>query len=325
MTQFKDYYAVMGVAPTATSQEIKRAYRKLARKYHPDVSKEAKAEEHFKEVNEANAVLSDPEKRAAYDKLRQGGWQSEQEFTPPPGWERQTHFRQGSSSMDGGGAGTQDFSDFFESLFGGGGGGFGATGRQRQQTHFRARGEDVHYKLGISLKDAYRGLTQSIQLQMPEIDAQGNAVSKMRTLNVKIPAGVTQGQQIRLRGQGAPGMGGGPHGDLYLEIELKPDPIFTVEGKNVLLTLPITPWEAALGATIPVPTLAGKVDLKIPANSQTGQKLRLKQRGLPGNPPGDQYVILKAMIAPAITEAAKNLYKEMANTIAFNPRENLGV
>ncbi len=249
--EFKDYYKIMGVAREATQDEIKRAYRKLARKYHPDVSKEPDAEARFKEVGEAYEVLKDPEKRAAYDRLAAGGYQGGEEFRPPPGWDAGFEFR-GGGFTDGDAA---HFSDFFESLFGGGspfGHGAGRRGGVRM------RGEDRHARIRIGLADAYHGATRTLSLQVPEVDPQGRVITRNHSLNVKIPAGVTEGQQIRLSGQGAPGLGGGPAGDLYLEVSFEPHPVFHAEGRDVFATLPIAPWEAALGAKVPVPTLGGR-------------------------------------------------------------------
>lgn len=330
--EFKDYYKIMGVEPTANADEIKRAYRKLARKYHPDVSKESDAEARFKELGEAYEVLKDTQKRAAYDQLRKGGWRSGQEFTPPPGWEYQSGSRGGAGQQRSGytQVNPEQFSDFFETLFGGGGfGGFGGFesrgGFQSRPRNFRTRGEDFVYPLPISLEEAYTGGTRTLQLRVPEINEQGRTQETSRTLNVKIPPGVTPGQQIRLQGQGGSGQGGGPSGDLYLDMQISPHRFFHLDGRNVTLSLPIAPWEAALGATVQVPTLGGKIALKIPANSPTGTKLRLKGRGLPGNPPGDQFVVLQVFAPPADSEAAKKLYQEMANTMPFNARANLGV
>jgi curved DNA-binding protein len=316
--EFRDYYKIMGVERDATQDQIKRAYRKLARKYHPDVSKEADAEARFKEVGEAYEVLKDPEKRAAYDQLG-ANWKAGAEFKPPPDWDAGFEF--GGGGYTGGDAG--DFSDFFESLFGHGFGAARAGGRAR--AGFHARGEDHHAKVLIDLEDAFQGATRAITLRHPELDSSGHVVTRERTLNVKIPKGVKEGQRIRLAGQGAPGMGEGPAGDLYLEINFKPHPLYRVEGRDLYLDLPVAPWEAALGATVTTPTPAGPVDLKIPAGTRSGQKLRLKGRGIPGTPPGDIYVIPQIVLPPASTEAAKNLYREMEKELAFNPRSKLGV
>jgi curved DNA-binding protein len=311
--EFKDYYRVLGVEKTAPADEIKKAYRKLARKYHPDVSKEPDAEKCMKEVNEAYAVLSDPEKRAAYDQLG-SRWQTGQDFQPPPGWDAGFEF-----SGDGiHGAQAADFSDFFASLF-------GRTGRDRGAGDFQMRGGDHHARILIDLLDAYHGATRTISLRAAKLDASGRVVTEERTLNVQIPKGVKEGQHIRLAGQGSPGMGGGPAGDLYLEVQFSPDPRYRVEGRDVYETFPVAPWEAALGATIEAPTPSGNVQVKVPAGSQTGRKLRLKGRGIPGNPPGDLYLVLEVVLPRADTDKARQIYQTMARELAFNPRQNLGV
>ncbi len=319
---YKDYYTILGVSRTATPDEIKRAYRKLARKYHPDVSKEKNAEEQFKSLQEAYEVLKDPKKREAYDQLG-SQWKSGQDFKPPPNW-------QGFSGFDGAGFSDENvhvggFSDFFESIFGGGR--FqqsGAHRQQTQQTAFRQPGRDEHAKIAISLEEAFHGGSKTVHLQVPEMDARGRAHQVTRTLKITIPAGITSGQQLRLAKQGTPGTGGGSPGDLYLAMEIQPHPIFTLQDRDIYLTLPITPWEAALGSKITVPTLGGSVDLKITPGSQAGQKLRLKERGLPGKPvAGDQYVVLQIYAPPATTEAQRALYEKMAQEMPVNPRKNL--
>jgi curved DNA-binding protein len=315
---FKDYYTIMGVGRDASQDEIKRAYRKLARKYHPDVSKESDAEVRFKEVGEAYEVLKDPEKRAAYDQLGKN-WKAGQDFNPPPNWDAGFEFS-GGGFTDGD---ASAYSDFFESLFGQGFGRAQAGGRR--QSGYHARGEDHHAKVLIDLEDAYSGATRSIALSMPEVDRSGHVVTKQRTLNVKIPKGVKQGQRIRLAGQGSPGMGSGQAGDLYLEVEFKPHSIYRVEGHDVYVDLPVTPWEAALGATVKVPTPDGKVDMKIPAGTVSGRKMRLKERGIPGRPPGDLYVVTQITLPPADSEAAKELYRKMEQQLAYNPRKKMGV
>lgn len=321
--EYKDYYKTLGVERSASQDDIKRAYRKLARKYHPDVNKEPGAEDQFKELGEAYEVLKDPEKRAAYDQLG-SQWQRGQDFEPPPDWEQQRGFSGdgGFSHMGGmGGMGAGDFSDFFESLFGQGG--FRSTGGFQQGGGFRSRGEDQHAKIQIDLEDAYAGATRQITLRQQRVDEQGRVSNTPRTLNVKIPKGIRPGQNIRLAGQGSPGMGGGPSGDLYLEIEFKPHRHFRLDGKDLFLELPLTPWEAALGTKVQIPTPTGKVDLKIPAGSQSGRKLRLKGRGLPGSPGGDLYAELSVHTPPAHDEAVAELYRKLAEAAPYNPRRHL--
>jgi curved DNA-binding protein len=313
--EYKDYYKIMGVARDATQDEIKRAYRKLARKYHPDVSKEPNAEARFKELGEAYEVLKDAEKRAAYDQLG-ANWKGGQEFRPPPDWNAGFEFSGGSP----GGGDAADFSDFFASLFGrnfraGGGGG----------APFHAKGEDHHAKVLIDLEDSFQGATRAITLRFPAMDAQGHVATKDRVLNVTIPKGIRAGQHIRLSGQGSPGAGEGNAGDLYIEIEFRPHPLYRIDGRDLYLDLPVTPWEAALGATVKVPTPGGTIELKIPEGSVSGRKLRLKERGIPGDPPGDCYVMLAIALPPADSEAARDLYRKMAQELNFNPRAKLGV
>jgi len=312
--QFKDYYQVMGVKRDATQDEIKRAYRKLARKYHPDVSKEADAEARFKELGEAYEVLKDPEKRAAYDRLG-ANWKAGQDFHPPPDWDQGFEFRGGGFADDGAG-----FSDFFESLFGRG---FSRGGRPRGEFHMR--GQDTHAKVLVDLEDAYHGAVRSLSLQHTELGPDGRPQLRERTLNVRIPQGVRQGQHIRLAHQGGAGIGKGEAGDLYLEVDFRPHPFYRVEGKDVFVELPLAPWEAALGATVKAPTPTGAVDLKVPAGSAAGRKLRLKGRGIPGREPGDLYVGLQIALPPADSEAAKAAYLELQKAQRFNPRARLGV
>jgi curved DNA-binding protein len=308
---FKDYYDIMGVKRDASQDEVKRAYRKLARKYHPDVSKEADAEAHFKELGEAYAVLKDTEKRAAYDQLG-ANFKAGQDFQPPRDWDAGFEF-------SGGGDGAAH-SDFFETLFG-----HGFAQADRKHGEFNARGEDRHAKVLIDLEDAYQGATRSITLRTPGLDSVGHVSTEQRTLKVKIPKGVKQGQRIRLSAQGSPGMGQSPSGDLYLEIEFNPHSLFRVEGRDVYLDLPVTPWEAALGATVKAPTPAGPVDLKIPEGTSAGRKMRLKKRGIPGEPPGDLYVVIVVTLPAADSDAAKQLYQTMQQELAYDPRENMGV
>jgi len=293
---YKDYYKVMGLNRDASAKEIKLAYRRLARKYHPDLSKEPNAEEKFKEVGEAYEVLKDEEKRKVYDQYG-SDWESAQKARSSarqPAWD------------EGYDTGNQYSSDFFESLFGG-------------SPHFRQQnraGANFQGEVNISLEEAYHGTVREIQLPATQHKAR-------QTLKVKIPVGVKSGQQIRLAGQGGAGMAGGKHGDLYLTVHIDKHSIFDLKDKDIYVTLPISPWEAALGATILVPTLGGKVDLKIPASSQGGQTMRLKKRGMPGPTPGDQYIILKIVIPHPTTDEAKVLYQKMADEIPFNPREKM--
>jgi curved DNA-binding protein len=297
--QYKDYYKVMGVDRDAAADEIKRAYRRLARKYHPDVSKETGAEERFKELGEAYEVLRDPEKRAAYDQL--GTRKPGEEFRPPPDW-----------AFDfGAGAPQPGHSDFFESIFGGLGGREG----------FRARGFDTAAQVELTLEEAFSGTERLLSLQRASRDSKGRAHPTTQQLNVKIPAGVVDGQQIRVAAQGEAGSGGGAPGDLFLQIRLLPHSWFRPEGRDIWLDLPVAPWEAALGDTVRVPTLGGRVDLKLPKGSQTDRQLRLKGRGLPGKPPGDQFVVLKVVVPPADSRAAEDLYRQMAATMRINPRQ----
>ena len=316
MPEYKDYYKTMGVARDVGQDELKRVYRRLARKYHPDVSKEKDAEARFKDVQEAYEVLKDPEKRAAYDQLG-SNWRQGQDFRPPPDWGQNFEF---SGSAFGGEEG--GFSDFFSSLFGqragarGGRGGGGGRG-------FAMAGDDQVATIEIDLEDAYRGGAKTIELKSQQMGDDGRVSMQPRTLKVTIPTGITEGKRIRLAGQGSPGHGGGPAGDLYLEIKFSKHRLFDVDGRDVTLTLPVAPWEAALGATVPTPTLGGAVDLRIPANAKAGQRMRLKGRGLPGTPPGDQYVVLKIVLPPADTEEARELYEKMQRELPFDPRAEL--
>jgi curved DNA-binding protein len=307
--EFKDYYKVMGVARDATEAQIKQAYRKLARKYHPDVSKEKDAEARFKEVGEAYEVLKNAEKRAAYDQL--GQHRPGEQFRPPPNWDSGFEF-------SGAGSGNSAYSDFFESLF-------GAQGRGAGRGSFRAdRGEDHHAKVSLDLEASLNGGSRAFTLSMPEFDADGRLTARERVLNVQIPKGVLAGQQIRLAGQGARPAGEGTPGDLFIEVEFRPHPLYRIDGRDLTLELPVAPWEAALGATVQTPTPGGQVDLKIPPASHAGSKLRLKGRGIPGNPPGDFYVVLQIALPPASDDTAKAAYAAMAAALPFNPRASLG-
>ena len=318
--KYKDYYETLGVPRTATQDEIKQAYRKLARKYHPDVSKLADAEARFKEINEANEVLKDPEKRTAYDQMG-SNWKAGQEFQPPPNWDAGFEFRSGQGSPFGAGgtfgAGADfDPSDFFESLFGRRGAG---AGRRRAS----AQGEDHHAKVLIDVEDAYRGAERTISLRAPVEGPDGRVGMHERTLDVHIPKGIRPGQHLRLAGQGNAGIGGGKAGDLYLEIAFNPHSRFRVDGADVYVDLPLAPWEAALGATVDVPTPDGAVQLTVPKGSAAGRKLRLKGRGLPGKNPGDFYALLAIVVPKAETDAARTAYESLAKAFPnFQPRPN---
>mgnify|MGYP000860217052 FL=1 len=311
--EFKDYYQILGVPREATADEIKKAFRKLARKYHPDVSKEADAEARMKELNEANAVLSDPEKRAAYDQLGRG-YQPGQDFRPPPDWDAGFEFS-GHGFSPGEAA---DFSDFFAELFGRTGSAHGFAAGQR--THFHARGEDHHAKVLLDIEDSFAGATRQISLRAPKTDDHGRVTLETRTLNVRIPQGVHAGQVIRLAGQGAPGSGGAPAGDLMLEVRFKPHPRFRAHGRDLHLTLPVAPWEAALGAVVAVDLPSGSVKVRIPEGAQSGRQLRVRGKGIPGAPPGDLLLDILVVLPPADTAKARALYEEMARELAFDPR-----
>lgn len=316
--KFLDYYKILGVRETDDADTIKKAYRRLARKYHPDVSKEPDAEDKFKRVGEAYEVLKDPEKRAEYDNLRKYGANTTGEFRPPPGWQSRSGFS--AEDLRGfGGLGGSGFSDFFEAIFGARGpqarAGFADFGTQRGGEFGGAAPPQTH-RIGVTLEESYHGATRQITLRGP--DPRGGQESK--TLSVRIPRGVTHGQRIRLRGQGGAGPGGG-RADLYLEIALEPHRVFNVEGKDISLTLPVAPWEAALGTTVAVPTLGGRVNVSIPANARSGQKLRLKSRGLPGDPPGDQFVMVQIALPEVTTEKQRAFMEQMRREMPFDPRQ----
>ena len=290
--QFKDYYEILGVKADASDAEIKTAYRKLARKYHPDVSKEAGAEEKFKAVNEAHEALKDADKRREYDQLKARGYRSGDDFQPPPGW--QGHAGGGPDFGEG-----ADFSDFFESVFGRARAGGGGRAGPR-------RGRDMQAQLAIDLRTAYVGGRERISLR--------DGASGERSLDVKIPAGILAGQQIRLAGQGHPGSAGAPAGDLLLEVVYRPDPRYQLEGRNLITHVSITPWQAALGASVTVPTMIGDVELKIPAGSDSGRKLRLRGRGWPGATKGDQIVVIDIRIPLPATDAQREAYAALAKS-----------
>ncbi|HYG43930.1 MAG TPA: DnaJ C-terminal domain-containing protein [Bordetella sp.] len=310
--EFKDYYQTLGVKQDASNDDIRRAYRKLARKYHPDVSKESDAEARMRDVNEAYDVLRDAEKRQAYDKLASGA-SPDGEFHPPPGWDEGYQFHHAAAPGE-----EAQFSEFFSSLF-------GNRARQASRPNFRTRGEDHHATIDIDLEDVLKGATRDVSLRSVHMDDQGRPQMQTRTLSVRIPAGVREGQYIRLAGQGMPGHGGGENGDLYLEVRFKPHPRYRAEGRDLYMTLPVAPWEAALGASVNAPTPGGMVEVTVPAASGNGRKLRLRGRGIPGDPPGDLYLVLELVLPPADTEAARAAYRKLQQDLPFNPRRHMEV
>lgn len=313
--QYKDYYQTLGVKRDASLADIKKAFRKLARKYHPDVSKEPNAEARMKEINEAYTVLSDTEKRAAYDQLGRG-YQPGQEFRPPPNWDAGFEFSgRGFNPSE-----AAEFSDFFAELFGRMRGGSSRAGGFYTQSNFDTRGEDHHAKVLLDLEDSFNGASRQIALRVPRMDAQGHVMLDNRVLNIKIPKGVYEGQIIRLAGQGAPGMGTGKAGDLLLEVGFNPHPRFRIDGRNLHLALPVAPWEAALGAMITVNIIDSNLKVRIPEGTQSGRQLRLSGKGIPSNPPGDLLLNIQVVLPPANTPKAKQIYQTMAQELAFDPR-----
>ncbi|MCC7099984.1 MAG: DnaJ domain-containing protein [Rubrivivax sp.] len=324
--EFKDYYKTLGVARDASAGDIKKAFRRLARKYHPDVSKEKDAAARMAEVNEANAVLSDPEKRAAYDALGSGAAHAAgQDFRPPPHWDAGYEF---SGAPDGQGMDEAQFSEFFEQLFGraaharqaGARGGRGAGGGAQ-------RGADHHARIELELRDAYLGGERLLTLRGARLDAQGHLVQEERQVQVKIPKGVREGQLIRLNGQGGPGAGGAPAGDLFLEVEFKPDPRWRTQDRDVYQSVNVAPWEAELGGPIEVQTPGGAtVQVTVPPRFKSGRKLRLKERGIPAATPGDLYLELSVVLPSATTPAQQQAYRALAQAFpGFAPRGAQGV
>ena len=305
--EYKDYYKTLGVTRHASADDIKKAYRKLMRKHHPDVNKAKDAGDKTKEINEAYGVLGEPEKRAAYDALGSGA-RSGQPFKPAPEW--------GDNS---GGGGQDYFSDLFSHV----------GRRAHHGGAFRLRGEDIHTSITIDRSDVYRGATRSVTLRVPQYDASGRVVNRERSFDVVIPMGVQSGQQLRVAGQGHSGSGGGAPGDLFLEVQFADHPMYRAEERHVFAKLAVAPWEAALGAHIDVPTPAGPVQVTVPPGSQTGRKLRLKGRGIPGyasgQPAGDLYLVLEVILPPAASPRARELYQAMARELAFNPRAGIRV
>jgi len=311
---FKDYYKILGVETTADKKAIKTAYRKLARKFHPDVSDHHEAEDKFKEVTEAYEVLKNPEKRAEFDDIRQYGRHGEQ-FEAPPGWRPSQGFSDRDAAQHQG-----NMSDFFSSIFGAEG--HGSHEGYENQQGFNRRGQDIETDLPILLEETLGDSTKTIAYKLPHYDLKGLSNEINKTLNVKIPGGVREGERIRLKGQGAPGIGSGVSGDLYLRIRLIPHPLFDVEGHNLILTVPLSPWEAALGLKITMPTLSGKIQLSIPANSQTGQRLRIKGKGLNRKDgQGDLYAVLKVVMPTSTNDTIKEHWEQLKTAAAFDPRE----
>jgi curved DNA-binding protein len=310
---FKDYYGILGVDAAADAKTIKSAYRKLARKYHPDVSEEDDADERFKEVAEAYEVLKNKDKRAEFDAIRQYG--GAQGFQPPPEWEARD-FGSAGGEFQGG------FSDFFDNIFGQAGHG-SQQGHSRQ--HFAQRGEDVELGMAVFLEDAYHGESRTISYRVPGFDEQGRLSHQDKTLKVKIPVGVTDGERIRLKGQGAPGVGDAPPGDLYLHIQFAEHPLYVVEGSNLTITLPVSPWELILGCKLEVPTLDGSINLSVPANSQAGRKLRVKGRGLgKEGARGDLFVLLRVTVPDQVDNEEQALWQQLSEQSKFDPRRDWG-
>ncbi|CBL46135.1 Curved DNA-binding protein [gamma proteobacterium HdN1] len=327
----KDYYSTLGVARDASAADIKKAYRRLARQYHPDKNKAPDAEEHFKAVGEAYEVLSDAEKRAAYDQFGSDGFGG----GGAHGW--QSGARGSGFGADGFGSGSFDsaaFADIFENLFRNQKSGRHAKGKGAGANPFGGgfdfnsgaeQGRDLHMKLDLSLEEAFHGCTRRIRINSPVRErSTGKVTEKLKTLQVQVPAGVLQGQRIRMKNQGSPGPHNAVNGHLYLEANILPHTMFQLDGRDITVKLPVAPWEAMLGASLKVPTLDGEMNLKIPAHSQNGKRFRLKGRGMPGATPGDFFVVLDVVLPDASDEKARELYQEMAKTMAFDPRAAWG-
>ena len=315
--EFKDYYQTLGVARDAPAEAIKKAFRKLARKYHPDVSKEPDAGKRMAEFNEANTVLSDPEKRAAYDQL--GQHRPGEDFQPPPGWDEGMEFSgRGRSAAE-----SAEFSQFFSDIFGRMGRDRGARRSGAHAAHGDASypGNDHHAHILLELEDSFTGASRHLTLRAPKLDASGRVTLAERTLEVKIPKGIREGQVIRLGGQGEPGIGKGKAGDLLLEVQFRPHPRLRPDGLDLHLSLPVAPWEAALGAVVPVELPGGAINLRIPEGTQSGRQLRVRGKGLPTNPPGDLYIDIRIVTPPAATPKAKELYEALAKETAFDARK----
>jgi curved DNA-binding protein len=339
--KYQDYYETLGVSRDASQEQIHAAYRKLARKYHPDINKSSDAEDKFKRIGEAYEVLRDPEKRKRYDALGDN-WKAGQDFSPPPGWDffnfgaggrPRTGARSGAGPggegysfriFDGfGDSPFSGFSDFFETLFGGGMGGAGggaASGRGRGRAQ-ALRGQDQEADLTIPLEEAYHGTKRSVTLESVDA-ASGRPTGETKTLEVKIPPGTTDGQRLRLRGQGGPAPGGGTAGDLYLRVRVATHPTFRLNGTDLELEAPVTPWEAALGARIDVPIIGGRASVKLQPGTQSGQRLRLKGKGFPkkSGGHGDLYVRIRIEVPKSLSTKERQLFEELANSSKFSPR-----
>ncbi|WP_350449951.1 DnaJ C-terminal domain-containing protein [Aminobacterium mobile] len=315
---YKDYYAILGVARNASQDEIRKAYRNLAKKYHPDVNKAPGSEERYKEINEAYEVLKDPDKRQRYDALG-SQWQEGQSFTPPPEWGNSGTFRMDFGENLG------DFSDFFRTIFGG----FGENGSMRAEDFFfsrtprRRKGEDVEVQLELSLEEILRGESKTISLEGYDVSRDGRRIPRWQRLTVNFPKGITDGSRIRIAGKGSPGVGGSPAGDLFITVRIRKNPRFDVNQYDLTTVVRVSPWEAALGATIPVATLDGVVSMKLPAGTQSGQRLRLRGKGLPrrkGTAPGDLYVVIEIVVPKKLTPRERELFQALADESFFNPR-----
>ena len=338
--QYKDYYEILGVPRSASQEEIQKAYRQLARKYHPDVNKSEDAEQKFKDISEAYEVLKDPEKRKRYDALGQG-WQQGDDFTPPPGWEEFTGyggqgygqgFGGGFGGFDfedlfGGGAGGQGgFSDFFETLFGRFGGGFGGGGfgdtSDVGARGWAQKGEDHEADVTIQLEDAYKGGKKTLTLEQQETDSRGRIHKRRKNYEVNVPTGITEGRKLRLAGQGGRAAGGGKAGDLYLRIRIAPHPRFRVHGADLETDVSLTPWEAALGTKVQVPLVDGKASLSIPAGTSGGKRFRLKGKGLRtrDGKPGDLYAVVRIAVPKELSAREKELFEQLAQESRFDPR-----
>ncbi|MEI8140000.1 MAG: DnaJ C-terminal domain-containing protein [bacterium] len=328
--KFKDYYEILSIPRTSSADDIKKTYRKLARKYHPDLNKNAGAEARFKEIGEAYEVLSDPEKRSRYDQLGRN-WQAGQDFRPPTDFGGGSPFDFRGASGGGRGFKSQDmgeFSDFFEMLFGQNPGGRGSRGAPSNmwgagEDFSPPQGQDHEAEISISLEEACHGSTKSISLQIANQDPRARTHTQTKTYQVKIPPGISEGARIRLAGQGGPGVGGGTAGDLYLTIHIAPHPIFRVDGNNLEIDCLLAPWEAALGAKVGIPTLQGQAFITIPSGTESGQRLRLRGKGMPqkrGVEPGDLVAVIRIVVPKQMSAREKALFEELAQVSPFKPR-----